>query len=179
MAKTKTSVTKSAIPVGTEDAPVEDQAKVTKKKGRPAKTKPAIEEPIQEDVSELAAVEQLTQEEVDEEGGGATAAKKNSKPGTRSKQKQAGLVFPIIRMRQYLKKGKITQDYLAVDCSDILLSRQLPAVQPQGRQVDHSHLPGWSAGIPHSRGPGARWGRRQGREEGQDRSQAHHAGRPQ
>ena len=61
MAKTKTSVTKSAIPVGTEDAPVEDQAKVTKKKGRPAKTKPAIEEPIQKEVSELAAVEQLTQ----------------------------------------------------------------------------------------------------------------------
>ena len=179
--KTKSSGTKPAVPVLPEDVPVEEPAKVPKKKGRPAKTKPVPEEPIPD--QENAEMEQDTQEEGDVEGDEDATAftenKENSKPGSRSKQKQAGLTFPIIRMRQYLKKGKITQQYLAVDCSDILLSRQLPAVQPQGQQVDYSHLPGWCSGISHCRDSGARWGRRQGRQEGQDRSQAHHAGRPQ
>jgi len=109
MPKPKTSVTKSAIPVGPEDVPVEDPAKVTKKKGRPAKTKPVTEEPIQD--QEDAEMEQDPQEqeegdvEGDEEATTSNENKENSKPGTRSKQKQAGLAFPIIRMRQFLKKG--------------------------------------------------------------------------
>ena len=108
MPKPKTSVTKSAIPVGPEDVPVEDPAKVTKKKGRPAKTKPIQEEVP--DVPANAELEQDTQEAVGDENevSSSTENKENKKPGpgTQSKQKRAGLVFPVIKMRQILKKGK-------------------------------------------------------------------------
>ena len=115
MAKPKTKKTKSAIQVGPADdaagldnVPVGDQFKTTKKKGRPAKTKPIQEEVP--DVPVTAAMEGDTQEAVgdEEEVSSTTGNMENKKPGpgTKSKQKRAGLVFPIVRMRQILKKGK-------------------------------------------------------------------------
>ena len=126
MAKPKTTKTVPADSL--ENVPAEDQAKVTKKRGRPAKTKPVTEELPQEEVSDdqgtadavdLAGTEQNAQEvagveESDEDDGEAEATssnKENSKPGpgTRSKQKKAGLTFPILKIKQNLKKGKSTQ----------------------------------------------------------------------
>ena len=115
MAKPKTSMTMSAIQVGPagdtaglDNVPVGDQAKTTKKKGRPAKTKPTQEEIP--DVPATDEMEEDTQEAAgdDEEVSSSSENKENKKPGpgTKSKQKRAGLVFPIIRMRQILKKGK-------------------------------------------------------------------------
>ena len=115
--KTKTSATKTV--------PAEDQAKVTKKKGRPAKTKPVTEELTQEEVSgdqgnadavDLAGIEQNTQEVDDGEAEVTSSNQENSKPGpgTRSKQKKAGLTFPILKMKQNLKKGKSTQPSTAL-----------------------------------------------------------------
>ena len=113
MAKPKTSKTKSAIQVGPADdaagldnVPVGDQFKTTKKKGRPAKTKPTQEEVP--DAPATAEMEGDTQEAAgdEEEVGSSSENKENKKPGSGSKQKRAGLVFPIIRMRQILKKGK-------------------------------------------------------------------------
>ena len=181
MAKPKTK-TQSA---SQENVPVEDQAKLTKtkKKGRPAKSKQVTEKPTQEEVSgddavDLVEVEEDTQE-VDEE---AEVTEENSKPaaapGSRTKQKRTGLTFPIIKMRETLRKGKTTalSRYL-LDNSYVFLSRQLPADQQQ--QVERSHLPDRCAGVPRCRGSGARWGHRQAWQEDQDRSEAHHAGHPQ
>ena len=55
---------------------------------------------MEEDTQEAAGDE--------EEVGSSSENKENKKPGpgTKSKQKRAGLVFPIVRMRQILKKGK-------------------------------------------------------------------------
>ena len=129
--KTKSSVTKAktAIPAGPapseEDVPVEDQAKLTKKKGRPAKTKPVSEQPTQEvsgdlgtadamDLAEVGADTQLAVEESDEEAEvtSTTEEKESPKPaaapGSRTKQKRSGLTFSIKKMKETLRKGKIT-----------------------------------------------------------------------
>ena len=105
----KKSVTKSAIQVGPADAtasldnvPVGDQAKVSKRKGRPTKN---LEEVT--DVPATAEMEQDTEAVAVDEGEVAeNKEKKKSGPGNKSKQKRSGLVFPVIKMRQILKKGK-------------------------------------------------------------------------
>ena len=152
--KSKKSVTKSTMkvnPAASQDAPVEDQAKVTKKKGRPAKT--VTEETPREEISEDPELSGSAEEDTqdgDVEAEATSSNKENTKPGpgSRSKQKKAGLTFPILKMKQNLKKGKSTlRMRCLLDISDILLSRQLPDDQPQ--QVGGSHLPGRCAGVPH------------------------------
>ena len=46
--------------------------------------------------------------EGEEAASATTSTEKKPAPGTRSKQKKAGLIFPIIKMRQNLVKGKMT-----------------------------------------------------------------------
>ena len=121
--KTKSSVTKAktAIPAGPapseEDVPVEDQAKPTKKKGRPAKTKPIADQPTQEvsgdlgtaDDMDLAEEEEEDSPEVDELTEATELQKKPAAaPGSRTKQKRSGLTFSIKKMKETLRKGKIT-----------------------------------------------------------------------
>ena len=118
--KTKTSATKTVPADSLENVPAEDQDKVTKKRGRPAKTKPVTEEVSGDlgtaDAVDLAGIEQNTQEVADGEAEVTSSNQENSKPGpgTRSKQKRAGLTFPILKMKQNLKKGKSTHPSTAL-----------------------------------------------------------------
>ena len=64
--KTKTSATKTVPADSLENVPAEDQAKVTKKRARPAKTKPVTEEVSGDmgtaDSVDLAGIEQKTKQ---------------------------------------------------------------------------------------------------------------------
>ena len=100
--------TKDVPDASQETVPVEKetQGKSGKKKGKPTKTKPLAEEPSQ-DVDAAMAQDDPEDQVEEDEAMSSQENKENSKPGSRSKQKQAGLIFPIIRMRKFLKNGKL------------------------------------------------------------------------
>ena len=82
---------------------------MAKPKTKKSVTKPTKTKPIQEEVPDVPAtaeMEEDTQEAARDKISSSSENKENKKPGPGSKQKRAGLVFPIIRMRQILKKGK-------------------------------------------------------------------------
>ena len=97
---------------------------MAKPKTKKSVTKPVKTKPIQEEVPDVPAtaeMEEDTQEAARDEISSSSENKENKKPGpgTQSKQKRAGLVFPVIKMRQILKKGKESRR-VYLDNSDIL-----------------------------------------------------------
>ena len=74
-----------------------------------------------------------------------TTSMESSPARPRTQQQKAGIIFPVLRIKKYLKNGKLTNNLQLV--FPAIVFRKLQG--QQHHEDRHPHLPGCCAGVSH------------------------------